>query len=792
MENNTNNETEKNINDSSNQEVNLKEEKEIKIEDNNKKEDEIKNDKEQNENQIKNSNEIEQKDEDKQVINEQKEEIKEEIKEEKKEEIKKEEKNGEEEEMTTNEYVIRCDKCLLVPVIKLDHSTFKIHCQCENNHIKSNILISQALKESKNISTKICSSCNEKSEEDNYFCLQCQKIFCLDNGCKKKHSKEQPNHKLININNLDNSCLDHSTSFSKYCKDCKKNICVKCQREIHSNHKLIDLGEILPLDEEIEKAKKLFEEKEKKLLNVKKSITDWLDELNIKINALLDSIEGEILINKNILKCFKTDLMNYQMIENFNYFSNAESVNFYTNKELIDLVREKSWIHKTFLITQILNNLEKPMQVSEEKDEEINVEKEEDKKVENAEKKEEKKSNLKHNNKNHKVTIIDDNNNNNNANNAKKNILSKSTTIVLKNKEKGIDNLNLNKISHSSKIKVAKTFSVSQLFLNDHYKSLTEITNINVSKKVFKSNVNIKENIYSALIDNKGVIFLGGESCLSIYRLDLKSNKIENEFSIKLDGKINTIAEIKDNYLIIGSSTGTIRIIEFLGNKKHHIHQEIRNQDRNSIYKIIELSNYDLVSCDERNIILYHSKKNFYDLSQEINLNSPTCCVLQISKNIIAATHVVLQTISFYEISKGKLSLKKEIEKIDSTVNNTSMAIINEDYFCSVSQKLLYIFNIDKLELSKKIELQMSTSILFPISYDKLLFCHEKENEKGKVDTSLSLKTFDADNITLNDAEQNIVSKNKDKEAEDNIYYVNFFEHNTMILISKNNISYWG
>lgn len=41
----------------------------------------------------------------------------------------------------------------------------------------------------------------------------------------KKHAKEQPNHKLININNLDNSCLEHSTSFSKYCKDCKKYMC---------------------------------------------------------------------------------------------------------------------------------------------------------------------------------------------------------------------------------------------------------------------------------------------------------------------------------------------------------------------------------------------------------------------------------------------------------------------------------------------------------------------------------------------------------------------------------------
>jgi len=163
---------------------------------------------------------------------------------EKKEEGKEEE---EKEEDTTNEYIIRCEKCLLVPIINIDHTTYKIHYECENKHIKSDINIAQALKETKKISLKKCSSCGETSEEDNFICIQCLKVFCLDGGCKKKHSKENPSHKLININNLDSTCLEHNTSISKYCKDCKKNICVKCQRSSHEGHSFLDLGEILPL-----------------------------------------------------------------------------------------------------------------------------------------------------------------------------------------------------------------------------------------------------------------------------------------------------------------------------------------------------------------------------------------------------------------------------------------------------------------------------------------------------------------------------------------------------------------
>ena len=717
------------------------------------------NEKENNKNNIK---EEENKDE-----NQNNENIKEKSKENEiiKEEKKEEEKLNKDE--TTKEYILRCEICHLIPIIKIDKKTYKIHCKCENKHIKTDINLSKALNGYKQFSMKTCSMCGEKSEEDNYICLQCQKVFCLDGGCKKKHTKENPNHKLIDTNSFDMTCLEHLTAFSKYCKDCKKNICIKCQRAQHGGHQLLDFGEILPLPEEIEKGKKIFETKKEKLLKLKECITDWYEEFNKKIKNLLDCIEAQILINENILKTFKTEIMNYQMIENFNYFSSEENLEMYSNNELMSFVNEKMWLAKTFFMAQILTKLEQPIKL-----------KDEEKKINSSDALP-------------NITKI----------NSEDNILPiRKSTVVNKMNFKEKDkkekiNSSLNQLS----IKNAKTFSGSLILKDsvknskDVYWSLNEIKNKNISKKSLKSNINIKENIYSCLIDNKRIIFLGSDSCLHIYRFDSKNNKIEKEFSIKgLDGKVNTISEIKDDFLVVGTSNSTIKIIEILGNKKHRIHQEIINLDKDSIYKIIEISNFDLISCNERNIILLKFKKNnYYEICQEIKLNTPTCCLLQISENILAANHIILNKISFYELNKNQLNLIKDIDNIELSLSNNSMVILNDKYFCSIAKQNIYIISIDNLVLVQKIDLKMNITNIFPLCSGMVLLCHYKEKEKGKLDYSLSIKSFEEKNKDLLiDFDQCIINKGVDNI--DDIFYLNFFNPNSMIIVSQSNISLWG
>ena len=458
--------------------------------------------------------------------------------------------------------------------------------------------------------------------------------------------------------------------------------------------------------------------------------------------------------------------MNYQMIENFNNFSSQENLDQYSSNELISFVLEQNWVPKTFLITQILKKMDQPIQINDE-DEEIKIS-------------------------NDNKTTINDNFKNLNSQNDVN--LPKSATFKLDLKENEEKSFSSNQL----RLKNVKTFS-SPIMLNentqlgkDFYWNLNQTKNKSISKKVFKSNISITENINSCLIDNKGIIFLGGDSFLSIFRFDPKSGKIEKEFQIKgLDGAVNTISELKDDFLLVGTSNSTIKIIEFLGNKKYRIHQEIRNLNRDSIYKIIEISNYFLISCDERQIILYSPKKNnYYEICQEIKLNTPTCCILQISENIIAASQIVLNKISFYLYNNEKLQLKKEIENIELSLSNNSLAVINENYFCSVAKQYINIISSNKLELVKKIDLKMNTLNLFPISYDNILLCNCKESEKGKLDYSLMIKTFnEKEKELLFDIDELIVNKNIDI---DDIFYLNFFNPNYMIMVSQSNISIWG
>ena len=509
----------------------------------------------------------------------------------------------------------------------------------------------------------------------------------------------------------------------------QKNICIKCQRETHSGHKYIDLGEIFPFEKEIEEAKKLFEIKKEKLTKLKDNISDWLKEFNKKINELIDSIDAEIEINKNILKTFKTDMWNYQMVQNFNYFSSKKTGDKYSSLELINFANEEVWNSKLYLIAAFLGKKEQKKKINKPID---------NNKI---------KTNL-------KQTV--------NVENSKKPIFDNSLIYKIESKDK------------------------------NYYWNLNEANSMEVSNKLFKSNLDIKEKVYSGLIDNKGIIFFGSDSSLLIYRFDFKTNKIEKEFVIKgLDGSVNTIIELREDYLLVGTGNNTIKIIQFYSGGKYQIHQEIRNKKKDSIYKVIELSNYSLVSCSEKNITFFAAlKNNYYELKQEINMKTPTYCILEIDKCIIAANQPKLKKISFYQCKNSKLEFKKEIEDIESEENNNNiMAIMNEEYFCSISSKTIYIISSKKFELVKKVESKMESNCLFPISYGMILFCHNKQNDKNKLDYYLSLKTFDEKNRDLIEIEEKLVSKNKEKKEQ--VFFLNFFDPNIMLISTVNNITHW-
>ena len=72
-----------------------------------------------------------------------------------------------------------------------------------------------------------------------YRCITCNNNICPI--CKIKHDK---NHKIINYDNKNYIYIRHNEMLTKYCEECKINICMKCEKE-HKEHNNIYFGDLL-------------------------------------------------------------------------------------------------------------------------------------------------------------------------------------------------------------------------------------------------------------------------------------------------------------------------------------------------------------------------------------------------------------------------------------------------------------------------------------------------------------------------------------------------------------------
>ena len=153
---------------------------------------------------------------------------------------------------------IICPKCK--ENIRLYFKNYKISLyDCKNNHKIEDILLNefektQNIDESK-IICDICKKTNKSETLNNKFfiCFSCNINICP--LCFSNHDK---NHNIIDYEKKQFIFNMHSELFNLYCQECKKDICLKCQKE-HNGHKIIYYDEIMPeisnLNEEIQNLK---------------------------------------------------------------------------------------------------------------------------------------------------------------------------------------------------------------------------------------------------------------------------------------------------------------------------------------------------------------------------------------------------------------------------------------------------------------------------------------------------------------------------------------------------------
>ena len=147
---------------------------------------------------------------------------------------------------------IICPKCYESCKYKIENYKIKLY-GCINDHTTDNIKIKEFLKTQEiNIANIICSNCKEKNkgysfDHEFYKCLTCSSDLCP--VCKSYHNL---NHYVIKYELKDFICKKHKDFFTKFCKNCKINLCMMCDQE-HAGHKTIYFGDLMPNHDKLKK-----------------------------------------------------------------------------------------------------------------------------------------------------------------------------------------------------------------------------------------------------------------------------------------------------------------------------------------------------------------------------------------------------------------------------------------------------------------------------------------------------------------------------------------------------------
>ena len=222
---------------------------------------------------------------------------------------------------------IVCPTCKEPAIFEVVGYKIKIH-KCKNGHTIDNILLSelentQLIDESK----IICDKCKINNKGNTYnkemfICNKCNMNLCP--LCKSKHNNT---HKIINYNDKYYICKKHNKEYYSYCEQCKKDICIFCEKE-HSGHKIITYNEILPEEENFQEIKTVF------ALCIK-AMKLRFNMLIDRLNNLMKNYESYFKLIERNFNNYNANNINYNILQNINYIYKSFNSNNEKNENIL-------------------------------------------------------------------------------------------------------------------------------------------------------------------------------------------------------------------------------------------------------------------------------------------------------------------------------------------------------------------------------------------------------------------------------------------------------------------------
>ena len=235
---------------------------------------------------------------------------------------------------------IICPTCKETTKIKFNNYKITLY-DCKNNHTIDNMSFDE-FEKSQNIDlSKIkCNKCGIKTKYNSFNNQFYKCCTCNINLCPLCNSSHDKNHIILDYDECHYVCGKHKENYTKYCKKCKKNICMQCENEgEHKNHNNIYLGDIFPNRNDLKNKKKAFNE----ILNkCNKNINEIMDTLNTVKNNINKYYE----INCDILNNYEDKNRNYEILYNLKKLFNND-----------DIIKDMNYINKGKNISNRFNSI---------------------------------------------------------------------------------------------------------------------------------------------------------------------------------------------------------------------------------------------------------------------------------------------------------------------------------------------------------------------------------------------------------------------------------------------------
>ena len=234
------------------------------------------------------------------------------------------EAKGEEKEYFND---VLCPYCLTSAILENDGHKLNI-INCNNFHHLPNITYDR-FDTVDNFPNAKCGGCSKyKSQltppENQFYICSCGIYLCPE--CYTSHDKS---HKKTEIENKNFHCLKHDKDYNSYCIDCNHNICDDCT-DSHKGHEVLKYVHLKPKEEYVDKISKEIERQKEalnKFLDFSRKVVDEV------INEVNNYINNYILIEKSLIRRYKNNSRNFQLLQNL-----RNNKLFYNNTFFNDLI----------------------------------------------------------------------------------------------------------------------------------------------------------------------------------------------------------------------------------------------------------------------------------------------------------------------------------------------------------------------------------------------------------------------------------------------------------------------